>query len=73
MIEDIRHYERAARSELIIKSQADLCPPFTVNHIIHQQLTTSLARTEEPLQMLEMLAMFRKVQPQLWPQLQPHL
>jgi hypothetical protein len=36
---------------------------------MHQQLTPSLARTENPLEVLETLEMFRNVQPQL----QPHL
>ena len=52
---------------LLIKSQPVLCPVFSVNHPIHQQLTTSLARTEDPLEMLETLAMFSNVQPHLQP------
>jgi hypothetical protein len=36
---------------------------------MHQQLTPSLARTENPLQMLKTLSMFSNVQPQIQPQL----
>jgi hypothetical protein len=54
---------------LLIKSQPILCPLVSLNHPIHQELTPSLARTEEPLEVLETLAMFSNVQPQL----QPHV
>ena len=52
---------------LLIKSQPVLCRQFSRNHPIHQQLTSSLARTENPLEVLETLEMFRNVQPQLQP------
>src|SRR2546430_14286791 len=54
---------------LLTKIQLALCRSFCSKHQSHQPLTTSLAHTENPLEMLETLAMFSNVQPQL----QPHL
>ena len=54
---------------LLIKSQPVLCRQFYRNNPMHQQLTPSLARTGNSLEVLEMLDMFSNVQPQL----QPHL
>ena len=56
---------------LLIKSQVRLCHPCSSNSQSHNKLIayTRLARTENHFQMLETLAMFSNVQPQL----QPHL
>src|SRR5262249_28421433 len=52
---------------LLIKSQPVLHLRFTRNYPINQQLTTSLARTEETLEVLKTLAMLSNVQPHLQP------
>jgi len=55
---------------LLIKSQPVLHLQFDRNYPIQQQLTTTLARTENPLEALKTLAMLSNVQPQLQPHLQ---
>jgi len=49
-------------TNLQIKSRPILCPPFSRNNSAYQQLTSSLAHTENPLQMFETLSMLSNVQ-----------